>query len=189
LQLRQAAAVAVLLDEAAGLGEGGGVLEQAGAVERDVGQVQGHGAAAGDAVGLAQVRVGGGGVALGVAELGAGEEAAGENVLAAGGAQAVEGALGVVDRLGAGRAALEAVLEQGGAGEGEVVEGDVEHARLVRSSDLQRLPRPPRHLGTGRQRLPGGLGGGRVTGRGRPGPGGPLGPGQQQVAVRKPRSE
>ena len=41
-QLRQAATVAVGLDEAAGLGEGGGVAEEAGAVQGDVGEEQGH---------------------------------------------------------------------------------------------------------------------------------------------------
>ncbi|MBK1633455.1 hypothetical protein CKO31_22430 [Thiohalocapsa halophila] len=99
----------MLLDQAAGQGEGGGVLEQAGAGQGAVGPVQGHGAALGDALGLAQVSVGAGGVAQGVADVGADEETAWNVVLRSCGAQAVEGALSPAAGLEAGRAALEAV--------------------------------------------------------------------------------
>ena len=94
-ELRQAAAVAVGLDQAAGLGEGGAVVEEAGAVQGAVGEVELHAAAAGDALGLREVGLGAGGVAVGVAEPGAGEQAAGNEFLVTGGAQVVDGALGL----------------------------------------------------------------------------------------------
>jgi hypothetical protein len=113
-------------EQAAGLGQGGAVLEQTGAREGDVGEVQGHAAAGGDALGLIQVGTGGGGIAQGVAQPGAGEEAAGDELLCAGVVQAVEGALAVLPGLRAWRAALEAVLVEGATGEGEVVQAKVQ---------------------------------------------------------------
>lgn len=176
------AVVAVLFDQ-------GAVLEQAGTGEGDVGLVQGHAAAGGDALGVVEVGVGGDGLAQGVAQPGAREEAAGEVILPAGGAQAVEGALGLVPGLGAGRAPLEAVLVEGAAGEGEVLKGIAEQRRPICFGPLQRPPCPPHHLIAGRHparigpRPPNALPGSALPEPARTGRGGPLGPGQEKVAI------
>lgn len=113
-ELFLAAQVAVVDDEAAGLGEvvlgglpgvGFGAEEEARAVEVDVGQVEGHGAALGDFPGFVEVAlraVGAGGPVGEAAQPGAGEEAARELVLRAGAAEAGHG---VVDFRGRGREA------------------------------------------------------------------------------------
>ena len=77
------------LDELAGGGKGGTVVEEAGAGEGDVGLEEGHWAAVGEGLGVIEVAAGEvvGGV---VEESGAGDEGAGEELQGAGLAQAVE---------------------------------------------------------------------------------------------------
>ena len=77
LELFAAAVVAVFVDQLAGAGEGGAVTEDAGAVEVDVGEEQGHRSAAGDGLGFVEVGGGALGVVLGMVEQGASEQAEG----------------------------------------------------------------------------------------------------------------
>ena len=88
-----AAPVAVFLDELARLGEFGFVVEQSGAVQVDVGEVERHRPALGDLLGFVEVEGGGGGIAVTVVVQGGGEEGSWELVNCVGLANAFKGLL------------------------------------------------------------------------------------------------
>ena len=92
--------VAALLDEIADLFQFLLVAEQAGAVQVDVGHEQAHVAARGDLPGFVQVVAGGSGVVGDGVEPDAGEEGAGDEVLRACGAEAVDGGGEFLNGLG-----------------------------------------------------------------------------------------
>ena len=129
-QLGVAAVVAALADEKAGLGESGAVLEEAGAGELDVSEVQGHGAALGDGLSLVEIGAGGGGVAVDMVQPSTGDEAAEEIVCHAGIAEAGDGGAevtaGLIELGGPAVRRAEQGGVEGGPAEGEVVEADIE---------------------------------------------------------------
>jgi hypothetical protein len=145
--------VARRFDELARRGEvrarGGGSAfgeGEAGVAEVGVGLVQAEAAAGGEGEGFVEVLAGEGeGAGVGV-ESRAGEEAAGEVVLRAGAAEAVDGGREVEGSLGEVAAGAALGGEEVGAAEGEVVEGDLEEPE-VRLGDLQRLRGAFSHIG------------------------------------------
>ena len=128
-----AAPVAVFFDEAAGLGEFGLVVEQAGTVEVDVGEVERHRAALGDLLRFVEEAGGGVGIAGEVVVPGGGEEGEREVMGCAGLAEAAEGG----GEMGMGKVGTQVArgIERGAvevdAGEGEVVEGVVEETWVI----------------------------------------------------------
>ncbi len=131
--------VAVLLDELAGFGELGPVAEEAGAVEVDVGEVERHGAALGDLLGLVEGRTGRRGVATDEVIERGGDEASGKIVQQSRVAQAVDGGGDVRQlerrlrqRVGENR------LNQPDAGQRQVIEGDGEEGQFTVDRPIQR---------------------------------------------------
>ena len=124
LQLRQASSVAAFFNQRTGLGQFSFVLKQPGAGQGDVGEMELHAAALGDALGFGEIGLRAGEIVQAVAQPGAGEEATGEMVHSACLAQAGDGGFGVLLGVLAGRATVQQVGVERATGEGQVVEGE-----------------------------------------------------------------
>lgn len=108
-QLPVAAMVAVFVDELPRQGQGFAVLEQAGAVEQGIGQVQGHGTSLGDVLCLVKISGGAGVVSVKAVNHGSGEQAAGKLMYCTSPAKAVYRGLDVTaggSQRGSGRQRL-----------------------------------------------------------------------------------
>ena len=123
-QLWQAPPVAALVNQHTSLLECIFIIEQPGAGQGDVGEMELHAAALGDALGFIKVGLRAGEVVQAVAQPGAGEEATGEMVHSACLAQAGDSGFGVLLGVLAGRATVQQVGVERATGEGQVVEGE-----------------------------------------------------------------